>query len=631
MQVTPMPPGGDGASNGGNWQPAWIKYRGCHFRGGAKRTRTSNEDDGSRKLHSSPGRRAGTIWTLNCGGFSGMWRLLESLQEMKVSSRPSILCMQEIKNRRQEWLAAQSTWCGRGYRAYASQNVTEGSGCDGVVTLVANTVNAVQERQVAMDSGSGLALSFGNTMVVNVYLPPREVDRAEECALLSEWLQGFGWVGGWLLAGDWNEEYHEGWIGALRSPLDVFQLPLANSTSTSFDVKHDAGGDYVFQKQPAMECPLWLDKQQWSQTVQEAFDHCVMVRWGEACAYIESLKLEHSDDPQFLDTWMLTRPMFLMCFRVAYSLSLSLIPADYKDELEMRKVARLFTHLQTKRLHEQPPQLRSFPKGGERQTIYVQRLRNNLGTATDLFYKLKRGANGKEVENLQQKLSRRYTVRGIAEVHQLMLRLRKQVEEMGAKAKHSRTNEWKTRMRTNISKRGDWLNRRRTSFCPAVEGLDGTTAFNKEQSIKSLAGFWGNLHQSLEWKDPEDRSACAKQIADFFASKTQQLSGLNGPNEDDFVVAIRLQTLEQSHFATLEAYKGWISYDGCSARESVCSLTGLPQGDAASPMVLGLMLAKGLGHVQRLAPRDQLYASIYLDDRFLASTAEESLMQAVKT
>lgn len=164
--------------------------------------------------------------------------MLEALEDLKICQRPAALFLQEVRNNREEWKGAQSTIRKLGYRAFCSSNVELGTGHNGVVTLVACTLNALQEGQISLQDSSVLAVFMDSPMLVNVHLSCRESDRAEECASISEFL---GWKSGWVLAGDWNEEMHQGWVAALCAPLGVFQLPHSNTWATRWEGSRNIG------------------------------------------------------------------------------------------------------------------------------------------------------------------------------------------------------------------------------------------------------------------------------------------------------------------------------------------------------------------------------------------------------
>eukprot|EP00438_Fugacium_kawagutii_P004919 Skav217258 [mRNA] locus=scaffold47:990272:991468:+ [translate_table: standard] len=67
----------------------------------------------------------------------------------------------------------------------------------------------------------------------------------------------------------------------------------------------------------------------------------------------------------------------------------------------------------------------------------------------------------------------------------------------------------------------------------------------------------------------------------------------------------------------------------CAAKDPVVSSIGIPQGDAASPLILALTLAKGVADVQALAPVSQLFQSVYMDARFIAAASRPLLLAAI--
>ena len=76
----------------------------------------------------------------------------------------------------------------------------------------------------------------------------------------------------------------------------------------------------------------------------------------------------------------------------------------------------------------------------------------------------------------------------------------------------------------------------------------------------------------------------------------------------------------------------WICFDGCVATDPVQSAVGIPQGDGACPLILGLLLAAGVGWVQKLEndfPGCRLHQTIYMDDRALIADQENFLDAAI--
>ena len=75
----------------------------------------------------------------------------------------------------------------------------------------------------------------------------------------------------------------------------------------------------------------------------------------------------------------------------------------------------------------------------------------------------------------------------------------------------------------------------------------------------------------------------------------------------------------------------WIAYDHCITDASLVTDTGIPQGDSASPLILGLLLAKGVSLVQQTCRSGkELFQLVYMDDRIIVTNDDETLDMAVK-
>jgi hypothetical protein len=83
-------------------------------------------------------------------------------------------------------------------------------------------------------------------------------------------------------------------------------------------------------------------------------------------------------------------------------------------------------------------------------------------------------------------------------------------------------------------------------------------------------------------------------------------------------------------FNQWKASKRWMMYDGHVHGTPYQSNIGIPQGDAASPLILCLLLCMGFDEVQQRCPGDvKLFQGIYMDDRTLISNSIEVLREAV--
>eukprot|EP00435_Cladocopium_sp_Y103_P023031 s5354_g5.t1 len=74
----------------------------------------------------------------------------------------------------------------------------------------------------------------------------------------------------------------------------------------------------------------------------------------------------------------------------------------------------------------------------------------------------------------------------------------------------------------------------------------------------------------------------------------------------------------------------WIVYDGLVHVSPYEAPFGLPQGDGASALVLGLLLSLGHSQVQKLAGKAKVHQLIYMDDRTIITNCKDTLGQALE-
>ena len=50
------------------------------------------------------------VWTINVGGWPGLWRLVHLLKSMTWKQRPTVVCVQEVACGIEDWLAIQGSF-----------------------------------------------------------------------------------------------------------------------------------------------------------------------------------------------------------------------------------------------------------------------------------------------------------------------------------------------------------------------------------------------------------------------------------------------------------------------------------------------------------------------------------------
>ena len=80
--------------------------------------------------------------------------------------------------------------------------------------------------------------------------------------------------------------------------------------------------------------------------------------------------------------------------------------------------------------------------------------------------------------------------------------------------------------------------------------------------------------------------------------------------------------------------KKWITYDNTTSKQPIQGPTGIPQGDSASPLLLGLLLAFGVHQAEQQVKQgstQRLYQLVYMDDRTLIANDQRLLHRAIST
>ena len=150
-----------------------------------------------------------TVWTINVGGLSGYWRLINLLSCTKLDQRPLVILVQEVMAGPEEWLTTVSKLASLHYKAYCCNHVGKKKS-RGVVTLASVSLASYQLDVLSIAEGTAINCIIGGVMVTNVYAVLREHRRSVFCIALQEWMHTHCWFGAKIAAGDFNEE-DNGW------------------------------------------------------------------------------------------------------------------------------------------------------------------------------------------------------------------------------------------------------------------------------------------------------------------------------------------------------------------------------------------------------------------------------------
>ena len=483
-------------------------------------------------------------WTVNVAGLSGFWRM-EIISTMSKQERPLVVAIQEVRAGKEEWLATLNRTVALGYKAYATDNVLQGSRANGVVTLVDTQLQAAIMDQVVGAGGAALAVRIGHFLHLNCYFPVRTYQQPEFAEYIEEMINSLDWKGKWMFTGDFNDEPCFGWSQALFGPLGAFYIPIKNTTTTRWDGKriidyyyHDmdhhmarrtsraldthlsdrkiieilfcaekkGSTDRLFKKQPGFQRPNWLTQDRWQKLFDKSYEHHQLHGWDEACALADATYIGTQPEDQnqsIVDyAWNLTMTKMLTILKTASYLAILEIPDDCHDKLEINRVTHLANHLPLTRLGIPQQQDRQFPKLGTSQSIHISKLRNQLGKSEELFRLLTRPANDQqrlEIKRLKQKLQSNFNDFSVEGIRNSIQHLKTQIHQHEQKHKKANIKQWQRNMQ-KISNRSAWLHRKKTSYYPplATQGESKTTT--KEEALNEIHTFWQTLHYKVAAK-----------------------------------------------------------------------------------------------------------------------------------
>ena len=525
-----------------------------NLRGGA-------ELDKSLKQKGNKENMMPNIWTINCGGLSGFWRLLELLGGLARGKRPCIILAQEIMTGKEEWLCTLGRIDSLGYKGFCNGKISLGTKRRGVVTLVDATLRCNQLQELSTTLGSALAVKVGDSLVHNIYAPPRAADRCEFSTELEEWFQSIDWHGKGIIGGDFNEGPNDDWFQPLLEPRGYKFVPICNTDATRwagsktidgfysnrrndceaealqdclsdhkiiqmrFNQANESTTDYTFAKSHIFFRPSWMSPHQWKLTLQESLDHHGLRDWDMACHLADETFVEEQDtevEQAMVDfVWHVTICRALVVYRTAYFLALLALTELEGNEEEAKRCTHLANHHLTDRLQKPKIQQRSYPRDGFNYSHDLRYKRNLYGRAQELLRRVRSGRADEATQNLWKKMGKHLASKDTKSLEHLTEVLRKDIELMEQERKVKSVRRWKYNVRTDFKARSRWLFRQKTSHFPSLSWQDSEPTETRQEALGVLHKFWDDLHEKVKW---EDHEICSKATAvgEFLHGKLSQ-------------------------------------------------------------------------------------------------------------
>eukprot|EP00435_Cladocopium_sp_Y103_P020398 s2555_g5.t1 len=502
-----------------------------------------------------------TLWTINAGGWPGLWRLIDVLKGMKFADRPAVTCVQEVSCGLEDWLGVQGSFAEVGVQVFASSNLHTGNRKKGIVFLVKQGVGASQVAELEDWCGTCLAISIDRTMVLGSYCPPRATCIAEHMSNLDGFLVGINWRGDQIWCGDWNEVFEGSLVSSLASHhhlrLAEFEVEVGTRWQSlrqidfflhnfQYDIRakmlehnisdhkivqidvpltHVGHDDVCFKKESCFRRPSWLTTSRWNELFETTFKEGVKRGWQEVCADLESSQDEISQhdpdedlDQKLIDyMWRLAMTKLLWSFKMAAYLALLELPDELPCQEEVQRITHLANHTLRTR-NEVRLQKRSFEVSGRKRGVHLQQLRNQLGRALELRLHWEKGKWDKSTEGFIRKIFPDRKDANFCNLNNKIDGLMAEVKKLEHGSFRLAIDKWKKAMRSCPASRSRWINRSNMGHLPAVEGPVHPSR-TKQEACESLLDFWKRLHQRVEWGHDERSLAVAEFkifLQDFF-------------------------------------------------------------------------------------------------------------------
>ena len=538
------------------------------------------------------------FWTVNVGGYEGLWRLINLVQTWKINDRPEVICVQEASCSTDQFASVRNFVDKLGYHCFGCgfQEMKAHRFRRGVLTLVRSCLNVQWLGEKVQRDGQLLALNIGNLLCVNSYNIPGAESCMQQISSLDELLASLSWHGRFVFCGDWNQEFLGSWVATLAVQIGGSAVSLCNSTSTRwkgnkiidyfvtnaenaiseardeyvsdhkiieshFAIDATRGAEFRFTKKVSFSKPAWLSHCAWTQNLEEAWSFGEMQNWQDVYLALQASGHDVGSwdcltDQEFVDfEWLVTSYKLSWCFREAALISLFQIPLDFVKFDEIKRVESLANHLHTPAsivLQE-----RHFPHFPRLENLASRKLRTKLGRCLELKRRMERSQFDAETRKLMSKVGKFFPYGDVALPSLILFieNLEKEIKHADEQAKLNGLDAWKGRTTNGLHHKALWLKRKHCPQPPAVGRPESCTQ-NKQDAAEKLFRFWSSLQDRVRW-EPAERNRATQNLAASLAPHFVDVGLEEGrPSVDEFRDALKRS-------------KGCAGIDGWTAAEAV--------------------------------------------------------------
>ncbi len=208
--------------------------------------------------------------------------------------------------------------------------------------------------------------------------------------------------------------------------------------------------------------------------------------------------------------WETFSRMFLWSLRMACYLALLEIPEEFEDDMEIRRVERLFNEAQTR--GSCSLQTKAYFKNGEASSMQMRQLRKRLGRVMELKQKILRNASIVDINHLSWKVFGQCV--GIEVVEQEAKKLQASLSQLETRSKSAALTNWRNRLKHKPGAKGKWLQPTVMPHAVKIQKGSGHTT-TKHETLVALKEHWMNLLAEVAWSQ-EEREAETNSLTEFY-------------------------------------------------------------------------------------------------------------------
>ena len=377
----------------------------------------------------------------------------------------------------------------------------------GIITAVSEGLKAKWMEEYSWKNGQYHAINANGVLCFNFYVKPGEESISKQFSEMQSYMTKIRWEGRWMCGGDWNEEWNGSWaetfsglFGGARQDCSEVPSSCWNSphlidywfsnfeigkacrraekvsdhciitTSVAFGKLLDE--DFTrFVPEKQYKCPPWLTLGKWHQLFKEAFNLGEQLEWLEAIQKVEDMEWPAEVGEQDLINyqWAIVCSKISWALSVASGYALHFIPEGFDDICAIQTVVDVANCRRIKGVSVKI-QKRVLQKKASRISLAMRKLYKKAGRLSTLAKSFLRSRVDSETLNLQKKLfpGLSWSELSREKVREELDNIQQRISRREALEKECSINSWKRRMQKGIKDRGNWINKQGQQKSPTV-------------------------------------------------------------------------------------------------------------------------------------------------------------------